>query len=382
MNTLIYDIRALNPETIRRAQVMREADAMAEVEQAMAHVEEAARVLAGGGLVVFPTETVYGIGANAFDEGAVRRVYEAKGRPSDNPMIVHISRASDIGALTPMLSPQIVKLADNFWPGPLTMVLEKKQSVPSAVTGGLETVAVRLPDDFAAAELIRLAGCPVAAPSANLSGSPSPTKAEHAIADMDGRVDIILAGGDCRVGIESTVVDMTVVPPEILRPGILTADMLSAAIDEAVEYDPALHVRAGGQGGLGDVSGGPAGTDAGGLGDSPGSGVAAPKSPGMKYRHYAPNAEMIVVEGRRDKVEAEVERLKKLNEKIGNKVGVILFEEQAYIEAAHGFYARLRELDAGGADLIIAGALSDKDGVGFAVMNRMMKSAGYNIVKV
>ncbi|MDR0596622.1 MAG: threonylcarbamoyl-AMP synthase [Clostridiales Family XIII bacterium] len=370
MNTRVFDIRALNPETLRRAQVLRESDAIAEVEQAMAHVAEAARVLAGGGLVVFPTETVYGIGANAFDEGAVRRVYEAKGRPSDNPMIVHISRASDIGALTPMLSPQIVKLADNFWPGPLTMVLEKKQQVPPAVTGGLETVAVRLPDDHAAAELIRLAGCPVAAPSANLSGSPSPTRAEHAIADMEGRVDIILAGGDCRVGIESTVVDMTVSPPEILRPGILTADMLSAAIDEAVECDPALNSRGGGQEASGGGSGG---ADCG---------EPAPKSPGMKYRHYAPNAEMIVVEGRRDKVEAEVSRLEKLNKQIGNNVGVLLFEEQSYIEAAHEFYARLRELDASGADMIIAGALSDKDGVGFAVMNRMMKSAGYNIVKV
>jgi L-threonylcarbamoyladenylate synthase len=321
---------------------------------------------------VFPTATVYGIGANAFDESAVRRLYEAKGRPSDNPMSVHIARASDIGQLTPMLSPQIIKLADNFWPGPLTMVLDKKPSVPDVVTGGLDTVAVRLPDEPAAVELIRLAGCPVAAPSANLSGSPSPTKAEHAIADMDGRVDVILAGGDCRIGIESTVVDMTAAPPEILRPGILTADMISAAIDGEVVYDDSL-LR-------GQEEGRNGGQDAGGSCSV--NGGSAPKSPGMKYRHYAPSSEMLVVEGRRDKVEAEVERLKKLNENIGNSVGVMLFEEQAYIEAAHDFYAKLRSFDAEGVDLILAGALSDKDGVGFAVMNRMMKSSGYNIVKV
>ncbi|MDR1496103.1 MAG: threonylcarbamoyl-AMP synthase [Clostridiales Family XIII bacterium] len=349
--TKIYDVTALSPENIRRAQTLREPDAIESMERAMKRVAEAARVLAAGGLVVFPTETVYGIGANAFDETAVRRVYAAKGRPSDNPMIVHIARASDIGQLTQMLSPQMVKLADNFWPGPLTMVLPKKRSVPSVVTGGLATVAVRLPDEPAAMELMRLADCPVAAPSANLSGSPSPTEAGHVIADLDGKVDVILAGGRCRVGIESTVVDMTATPPEILRPGILTADMLSAAIDADVVY--------------GSRSTG-----------------AAPRSPGMKYRHYAPKAEMIVVEGQRDRVKAEIERVKSLNERIGVKVGVLLFDEQAYIEAAHDFYARLRALDAEGADLIIAGALSEKDGVGFAVMNRMMKSAGYNIVHV
>jgi L-threonylcarbamoyladenylate synthase len=362
LKTKIYDITALNPDTIRRAHVLREPDALEAVDRAMEHVTEAARVIAAGGLVAFPTETVYGIGANAFDETAVRRVYAAKGRPSDNPMIVHLARASDVGQLTPMLSPAIVKLADNFWPGPLTMVLEKKPSVPPAVTGGLDTVAVRLPDEPAAQELIRLADCPLAAPSANLSGSPSPTTAGHVIKDLDGKVDVILAGGDCRVGIESTVVDMTTTPPAILRPGILTADMLSAAADTEVVYDPALlQAREGAA---------EAGAD------------AAPRSPGMKYRHYAPKAEMLVVEGRRDKVEAEIERLKHLNERIGNKVGILLFEERAYIEAAHDFYARLHELDEEGADLIIAGALSDRDGVGFAVMNRMMKSAGHNIVRV
>jgi L-threonylcarbamoyladenylate synthase len=388
MATKIYDVTALSPETIRRAQVLCEQGAIDAVESAMERVAEAARVVAAGGLVAFPTETVYGIGANAFDENAVRRVYTAKGRPSDNPMIVHIARASDIGQLTPMLSPSIVKLADNFWPGPLTMVLHKNERVPHAVTGGLDTVAVRLPDEPTAIELIRLAGCPVAAPSANLSGSPSPTEPGHVIADLDGKVDVILAGNACRVGIESTVVDMTVTPPEVLRPGILTADMLSAAIDAEVVYDRNLlraDTRASGQ-----TAGLPASDGATGLPVSDGAadlpavdkaGVS-PKSPGTKYRHYAPKANMLVVEGQRDRVESEIERLKLMNERIGNKVGVILFDEQAYIEAAHDFYARLRALDAEGVDLIIAGALTDKDGVGFAVMNRMMKSAGYNIVKV
>jgi L-threonylcarbamoyladenylate synthase len=376
METKIYDVTALSPENIRRAQVLREKGATESVGRAMEFVAEAAKVIAAGGIVVFPTETVYGIGANAFDEAAVRRVYAAKGRPSDNPMILHIARASDVGQLTPMLSPSIVKLADNFWPGPLTMVLNKKLSVPDTVTGGLDTVAVRLPDEPVALELIRLAGCPIAAPSANLSGSPSPTGAAHVIADLDGKVDVILAGNDCRVGIESTVVDMTASPPEILRPGILTADVLSAAIGEEVVYDRSL-LRPDHQSGTRtDGSGEP--VSAGGVGGDD----SAPRSPGMKYRHYAPRAEMLVVEGHRDKVASEIERLKLLNERIGNKVGVILFEEQAYVEAAHDFYARLRALDADGVDLILAGALSVKDGVGFAVMNRMMKSAGYNIVKV
>jgi L-threonylcarbamoyladenylate synthase len=388
MVTEIYDVTSLSPENIRRAQVLCERDAIDAVEAAMEHVAEAARVLAAGGLVAFPTETVYGIGANAFDEDAVRRVYAAKGRPSDNPMIVHIARASDIGQLTPMLSPAIVKLADNFWPGPLTMVLNKNTRVPHTVTGGLDTVAVRLPDEPTAIELIRLAGCPVAAPSANLSGSPSPTKPEHVIADLDGKVDVILAGNTCRVGIESTVVDMTVTPPEILRPGILTADMLSAAIDDEVVYDQNLlrmDVRSrdltDGSSASDNTVGLSVDGDTGDLSENDGEGIL-PKSPGMKYRHYAPKADMLVVEGQRNRVESEIERLKHMNEQIGNKVGVILFDEQAYVEAAHEFYARLRVLDAEGADLIIAGALTDKDGVGFAVMNRMMKSAGYNIVKV
>ena len=331
-------------------------------------IEIAAHIIRKGGLVAFPTETVYGLGANALDAEAVGKVYEAKGRPSDNPMIVHISRASDIGQLTRMLSPDIVALIENFWPGPLTMVVKKKPNVPDRTTGGLDTVAVRMPDSKAALDLINMAGCPIAAPSANLSGSPSPTRAKDVIADLDGRVDAIIQGEDCRVGIESTVVDMTSQVPTILRPGIITAESLEAALGKKVEYDKSLteaskHIEL-----------------------DPADGVSEsdfqPKSPGMKYKHYAPKADMLIVEGQRDKVVAEIERLKNLNERLGNKVGVLLFEERAFIEAAHDFFAKLRDMDNEGVDMILAGALSDTDGVGFAVMNRMLKSAGYNIAKV
>ena len=326
------------------------------------NIELAGRVIAKGGLVAFPTETVYGLGANALDPDAVKRVYEAKGRPSDNPMIVHISRASDIGQLTRMLSPDIVNVIDNFWPGPLTIVVKRKPNVPLTTTGGLETVGVRLPDNKIARDLIEASGVPIAAPSANLSGKPSPTKVEHVIEDLDGKVDIILKGDDCRVGIESTVLDMSGDELMILRPGLITAEQVEAAVGKPVKYDPTLNVD-------------PRDLEAGGE-------EFKPKAPGMKYKHYAPNAEMIIIEGHRDAVKNEINRLRALNEKLGNKVGIIFFEEQEFIEAAHEFFARLRDLDKQGVDLILAGALSDVNGVGFAVMNRMLKSAGYNIAKV
>ncbi len=346
-------------------------------------IREAAKIIEEGGLVAFPTETVYGLGANALDAEAVAKIYEAKGRPSDNPMIVHIARASDIGQLTPMLSEDIVTLIDNFWPGPLTMVLKKKPGVPDRTTGGLDTVAVRMPDSEAALQLINLAGCPIAAPSANISGSPSPTRARDVIADMDGKIDAVIAGDDCRVGIESTVVDMTGDIPTILRPGIITAENIEAAIDKEVKYDESLFVRpeAGDLDPAAAAGASADGTEGNAKGDGE-SGEFRPKAPGMKYKHYAPKAQMTVIEGRRDKVKSEIERLKGLNERLGLKVGVILFEEKAFIEAAHDFFSRLRDLDEEGVDLILAGALSDRDGVGFAVMNRMLKSAGYNIARV
>ena len=323
-------------------------------------IRTAAKIIQDGGLVAFPTETVYGLGANALDEEAVGKIYEAKGRPSDNPMIVHICRASDIGQLTRFLSPVIVELIDNFSPGPLTLVVNARPEIPRRTLGGLNTVGVRIPDSDIARKLIEYSDCPIAAPSANISGKPSPTRAEDVIADMDGKIDAILTGPDCRVGIESTVLDVTGESPMVLRPGIITPEQIEGAIGKKVELDPTLNE----------------------IPSFEGSEDFAPKSPGMKYKHYAPNADMIVIEGERGDVKAEIERLKELNEQLGNKVGVLLFEEQAFLEAAHDFFARLRDLDKEGVDLILAGAMSDRNSVGFAVMNRMLKSAGYNVVKV
>jgi len=391
MKTIVYDVRGLTEETLRQAQVFREPGAIEAVEAAYENIRKAAAVLKRGGLVAFPTETVYGIGADAFNEAAVGLVYEAKGRPQDNPMIVHISRASDVGLLAAGLSPEAVKLADAFWPGPLTMVLKKREEVPACVTGGLDTVGVRLPDSPSASALISFSGSPVAAPSANLSGRPSPTKAEHVIEDLEGKVDVILMGPECRVGIESTVVDMTSAPPTILRPGVVTRDDLEAVLEAPVSAPENRAAPAGDMPRHGEAAGLPRPGGNEHAGDLPHPAAAdqkpqpagdPPRSPGMKYRHYAPNAQMLVIEGEREKVKTEMIRLKALNEGLGLRVGVLLFEERDYIRAAHDFYASLRALDEEGADLILAGALPETDGLGFAVMNRMLKAAGYNIARV
>jgi len=316
----------------------------------------AAKILKAGGIVAFPTETVYGLGADALNACAVQKIYDAKGRPGDNPVIVHIAKPADIRLLAHEPDELTGKLIQKFWPGPLTLILKKKREVPAVTTGGLETVAVRMPDDKTALSLIEKAGLPIAAPSANISGKPSPTKAAHVIEDMTGKADAIIAGGDCRVGIESTVLDVTGEIPVILRPGIITEEDIKAVTGGMIDIDPSLFMAEDG-----DIT---------------------PRSPGMKYRHYAPDAEMIIIEGRRDKVEIEIERLRKLNEAQGKPVGVILFEEKAFEEAAREFFAKLRKFDSEGVGLILAGAMSEDDGVGFAVMNRMLKSAGHNIVKV
>lgn len=322
-------------------------------------MEIAAKIIATGGLVAFPTETVYGLGANALDSQAVGKVYAAKGRPSDNPMIVHISSKDDLAKLTTVISTDMSILMENFWPGPLTMVVNKNEVVPMVTTGGLDTVAVRMPDNKIALDLITMSKCPIAAPSANLSGKPSPTTGQHVIDDMFGRIDGIILGEDCRVGIESTVVDMTGEIPMILRPGILTKEKLSEALGKEILLDPTLTKRP----------------------DQFNNEDFKPKAPGMKYKHYAPNAEMIVFEGQLEKVKVEIERVKKQREAKGQTVGVIFYEENESEKAAHDFFAKLREYDKDGIDVILAVALKE-NGIGFSVMNRMLKSAGYNIKKL
>ena len=245
---------------------------------------------------------------------------------------------------------------DAFWPGPLTILCEKKTAIPDVVTAGLPTVAVRMPSHPVARTMLQSSGLPVAAPSANSSGRPSPTTAAHVLEDMNGKIPLIIDGGMCDVGLESTVIDLCHGEPVILRPGGVTKEMISSVLHCDVKV-------------AGSVL-------------RPLQENETALSPGMRYKHYAPNAEMIIIEGHRDAVKNEINRLRALNEKLGNKVGIIFFEEQEFIEAAHEFFARLRDLDKQGVDLILAGALSDVNGVGFAVMNRMLKSAGYNIAKV
>lgn len=317
-------------------------------------IQQAAEIIKEGGLVAFPTETVYGLGADALNPEAVGKVYAAKGRPSDNPMIVHISSKNDLSYLTFEITDDIRKLMDAFWPGPLTMVVPAAPVVPRVTTGGLDTVAVRMPSDPVAAALITSSETPIAAPSANLSGRPSPTSARHVIDDLDGRIDAIIQGGDCQVGIESTVVDMTGAVPTVLRPGIITAERLSQALGKTVEIDPAMNVK---------------------------TADFKPKSPGMKYKHYAPKAEMIIYKGDREKVYLAMSEEKLRRTGYGQKVEIIMYDDSEPEKAAREFFAKLRACDKAGVDVILAAAMRE-DGVGFAVMNRMFKSAGYNIVEV
>lgn len=262
-------------------------------------MEQAGRIIREGGLVAFPTETVYGLGANALDEEAAKKTYEAKGRPSDNPLIIHIADISDLNRIVQNISNKAMDLAEAFWPGPLTMIFEKSDIVPYGTTGGLDTVAVRMPNDLIARELILEGGGYVSAPSANTSGRPSPTTAKHVEEDMTGRIDMILDGGSVDIGVESTIVDMTTEPPMILRPGAVTKQMLEEVIGE-VQIDRTL---------LGEET------------------KEAPKAPGMKYRHYAPKAQLKIVQGTlKDEVHA-IKQLAYEKTKKGKKVGIIASTE-------------------------------------------------------
>lgn len=339
---------------------------------------KAAEILAAGGLVTFPTETVYGLGADARNPDAVRRVYEAKGRPSDNPMIVHIADKEDLAEMTPVITEDMKKLSDAFWPGPMTMIVKRMPDMPDTTTGGLDTVGIRLPSNYTARSLIRMAGCPVAAPSANLSGRPSTTTFEHCVHDLTGKVDAIIDGGDCTVGIESTVIDMTTDTPTILRPGIITRSMFEEVLGKTVALDKTLTQKP-------EVILDPSEflDGSNGAEDVGGAGNFRPKSPGMKYKHYAPAAEMKIFEGKKEDVDRAIASEKARLEAEGKKVAVISYgsDEAGERKAAHDLFAELREADAEGADVILAAALPE-EGVGFSVMNRMLKSAGYNIIKV
>lgn len=317
----------------------------------------AAKIIEQGGLVAFPTETVYGLGANAMDADAVRKIYEAKGRPADNPTIVHIAAREELGQVTFLVTEDMKTLMDRFWPGPMTMIVPRGEYIPYVTTGNLETVGVRMPENEVARELIRRSGCPIAAPSANLSGRPSPTTAQHVIDDLDGRIDAVIQSGPCRIGIESTVIDMTGKIPMILRPGYITKKDFEDALGQEILLDPTLNRK-------------------------PREGEDFhPKAPGMKYRHYAPRAEMIIFKGDRIRVEAAIDQERAEREALGQKVFVIDFDEDRETMAAHEIFAMLRQADREGADVILAAALPQR-GVGFSVMNRMLKSAGFNVREV
>lgn len=331
---------------------------------------EAARILREGGLVAFPTETVYGLGGNALDEHASEKIYAAKGRPSDNPLIAHISCMEELPALVREIPEAGRRLAEAYWPGPLTMIFRKRDEVPYETTGGLETVAVRMPSDPVASRLIRLAGVPVAAPSANTSGRPSPTRAEHVIEDLNGKIDMIIDGGQVGIGVESTIVDVSGETPVLLRPGAVTMEMLEAVLGR-VDIDPAI---------IGPVSA-----------------DIKPKAPGMKYRHYAPKAEMVLVEGEMEQVVRYINQETKKAQKEGKTVGIICTEESRNLypegilevigsreheeTVAHNLFAVLREFDNRKVDCIFSESFS-RDQLGQAIMNRLCKAAGYHIVKV
>lgn len=329
-----------------------------------------AEALAEGRTVAFPTETVYGIGANALDESAIKKIFRAKGRPSDNPLIVHVTSIEAVKELVEEISPVAQKLMDVFWPGPLTIIFKKSIVVPESVTAGLKTVAIRMPSHPVARDLIEQSGVPVAAPSANLSGKPSPTSGAHVIEDLNGRVDYIVVGEQTDVGLESTVVDATGDAVMILRPGGITREALEEVV-ERVKVDPAILAHQ--------------------------EESLVPKSPGMKYTHYAPEAEVLLIQGSEV---AMVERIQSMCTRFvngGKRVGIMTCDEHMadYTcgvvfslgsknkpeELAQSLFATLRTFDEHGVDIILAEAF-EESGLGSAVMNRLRKAAGNQIIEV
>ncbi|MGN9019057.1 L-threonylcarbamoyladenylate synthase [Lachnospiraceae bacterium HCP1S3_C3] len=333
-------------------------------------MEEASQVLNRGGMVAFPTETVYGLGADALDEKASAKIYAAKGRPSDNPLIVHISDIEQLDKLVCEIPDNAKKLMDAFWPGPMTLIFKKSGLVPDGTTGGLDTVAVRMPNHKAALELIRTSGVAIAAPSANTSGRPSPTTAAHVADDLSGKIDMIIDGGAVGIGIESTIVDVTSEIPMVLRPGYITMEMLEKVVGK-VGIDKAIT--------------GPVSPD------------VKPKAPGMKYKHYAPKAELTMFKGELKNVVEHINNLTDKNVKSGIKTGIIACEETKDMykagevlsigsrnnedTIAHNLYGVLRKFDDMNVDVIYGETFEDNR-LGQAIMNRLLKAAGYHVEKV
>ncbi len=329
-------------------------------------MQTAGEILRNGGLVAFPTETVYGLGANALMPASVKNIFTAKGRPSDNPLIVHVTQKADIMKVARSLPEKAERLIDAFSPGPLTVILPKRADLNDAVTAGLDTVAVRIPSHPVARALINAAGVPVAAPSANLSGKPSPTEAKHVIEDMNGRIDAIVDGGACEVGLESTVIDMSGDVPTILRPGGVTLSQIRRILPETI-ID--RHV-----------------IEAVSVDDTP-------KSPGMKYKHYAPDAEVTVIEGSQDNVCAKIDELLIEAHNNGRRAGVMAMSDYTYdaeliinvgstnIEYGHNMFTALRSFDEHGIDVVFA-EFVELDELALAVKNRLYKSAANRVVHV
>ncbi len=334
----------------------------------MEAIQKAGEILKKGGLVAFPTETVYGLGGNALDPKASMKIYAAKGRPSDNPLIVHIADIKDLAKITTEIPEGARILAEKYWPGPLTMILPKADSVPKETTGGLDSVAVRFPSDRIAQELIRAAGGFVAAPSANTSGRPSPTMAEHVEEDLGDAIEMIIDGGQVGIGLESTIVDFTEDVPVVLRPGYISLEMLKETLGD-VRMDRGLLI-----------------TDS----------SVHPKAPGMKYRHYAPKADLSIVEGPQDEVIACINRLTHEAVENGLKAGIIATDEtkDQYSDGlvlsigsreeeetiAHHLYEVLRDFDEAQVNVIYSEAFYTPR-MGQAIMNRLLKAAGHKIIK-
>ena len=325
-------------------------------------MQEAGDLIAAGELVAFPTETVYGLGGDALDPEASKKIYSAKGRPSDNPLIVHISDFSDLERIAKTVPEDARKLSDAFWPGPLTMIVEKGDAVPYATTGGMDTVAVRMPNHPIALDLIRRSGCLIAAPSANTSGRPSPTEAAHVAEDLSGKIAMIIDGGPVGIGIESTIIDLTEDTPMVLRPGYITPQMLSKVLGKEVIVDPGIIAA---------------------------DDTRKPKAPGMKYKHYAPRARVILLNCN------DEQYIDYVNEKAAKGVAALCCDEDIpllktpvfslgkrndYTRQAHTLFDELRRIDEDDSVKVVYSRLPKTNGVGMAVYNRLIRAAGFEVI--